>query len=318
MGRALSVAATKPRLGFLGVGRIGRRRMEAVVESGVADAAAIADPAIQSSLNSLDELLEQGVDGVVIATPSGLHAEQAIRALQSGMAVFCQKPLGRTAAEAQRVVDAARAADRLLEVDLSYRFTRAAEALRASVSELGPVYAAEAAFHNAYGPGEPWFYDPLLAGGGCVIDLGVHLVDLVLWTLGWPEVDHVESRLLHHGRHEVEDFALVRLDLSTGTAVSLACSWNLPAGRDCVIETSLYGTRGGATLHNVNGSFYDLQLDRYVGTLADTVVKPPDAWPGRAICDWAQRLGAGERFSPAIDRAVQVARILDRIYEAAA
>jgi predicted dehydrogenase len=61
---------------------------------------------------------------VVIATPSALHAEQSIAALTSGAAVFCQKPLGRTADEVRQVVDAARTADRLLAVDLSYRFHR--------------------------------------------------------------------------------------------------------------------------------------------------------------------------------------------------
>ena len=74
-------------------------------------------------VSTLDDILAVGVDGVAIATPSALHAEQSIRALDHGVAVFCQKPLGRTANEAQAVVDAARAADRLLCVDLSYRFT---------------------------------------------------------------------------------------------------------------------------------------------------------------------------------------------------
>ena len=126
--------ATLPRLGFLGVGWIGRNRMEAVAP--YVEVAAIHDPApldfvTQCYKPSFDELLDCDLDGVVIATPSALHAEQAIAALERGLAVFCQKPLGRTATEARRVVDAARAADRLLAVDLSYRFTRAAQALGA-------------------------------------------------------------------------------------------------------------------------------------------------------------------------------------------
>ena len=50
------------------------------------------------------------------------------------------------------------------------------------------MYAVELAFHNAYGPDKEWFYDRRVSGGGCVVDLGVHLIDLALWTLGFPDV----------------------------------------------------------------------------------------------------------------------------------
>src|SRR5690606_9981181 len=117
------------------------------------------------------------------------------------LAVFCQKPLGRTAAEAAAAVAAARQADRLLAVDLSYRFTQGMQRIREQVraGALGRVFAADLVFHNAYGPDKPWFYDPRLAGGGCVMDLGVHLVDLALWLLDFPDVERVESTLLAGG-----------------------------------------------------------------------------------------------------------------------
>ncbi|HEX6616513.1 MAG TPA: Gfo/Idh/MocA family oxidoreductase, partial [Gemmatimonadales bacterium] len=126
-------AARLPRLGFLGTGWIGRHRLEAVAASGAAEIAAVVDPVPANAgaagaaapgaqvLGSFDELLDAGLDGIVIATPSALHAEQSIGALERGLAVFCQKPLARTAAETRAVVEAARRADRLLAVDLSYR-----------------------------------------------------------------------------------------------------------------------------------------------------------------------------------------------------
>ena len=317
----MSAVATRPRLGFLGVGWIGRARMEAV--AGDAEVAAVADPAVPEALDSLDELLELPLDGVVIATPSALHAEQAVAALDAGLAVFCQKPLGRTADEAARVVDAARSADRLLAVDLSYRFTRAAQALKGL--DLGRIHAAELAFHNAYGPDKPWFYDRELAGGGCVIDLGTHLVDLALWLLGRPRVAAVDAQLLHRGGHDVEDYAVARLELEPvrdldheqgpgRIAVTLSCSWNLPAGRDCVLEAAVYGSGGGAALRNVGGSFYDLRAERFEGTATEVLVEPPDDWGGRAIRDWARRLGAGGRFDAEVEHVVDVARTIDRIY----
>ena len=310
----MNAVATRPRLGFLGVGWIGRHRLEAVERTGAAEVAAVADPALPDALDTLDELLERDVDGIVIATPSALHAEQAISALEAGVAVFCQKPLARTAAETAAVVDAACRADRLLAVDLSYRFTAAARALRPAVAELGAVDAVELVFHNAYGPDRPWFYDAELAGGGCLVDLGTHLVDLALWSLEWPAVTHVDARLLHRGGHEVEDLVLARLDLANGTTVALACSWNLPAGRDCVIAARFYGGDGGAALLNVNGSFYDLRAERYRGTATEVLADPPDDWGGRAICRWAQRLAARERYDPEVEGAVDVAAVVDRIY----
>lgn len=325
---------TRPRLGFLGVGWIGRHRMEAILATGAAEAAAIADAAPEMTaeaaklapeadiVDGLDALLDAGVDGVVIATPSALHAEQSIKCLERGVAVFCQKPLGRTAAEVQAVVEAARAADRLLSVDLSYRFTEGMRRIREIVAagELGRIYAVDLVFHNAYGPDKAWFYDPALSGGGCVMDLGVHLVDLALWTLGFPQVGEARSSLFAGGAPlgprsaQVEDYATATLTLESGTAVQLACSWRLSAGCDAVISAAFYGTEGGAALKNVAGSFYDFTAERYRGTAREMLVEPPDAWGGRAAADWARRLAAGERFDPAAGRLVDVARALDAIY----
>jgi predicted dehydrogenase len=303
----MSVTATRPRLGFLGLGWIGRSRLEAIEADGAAEIGPIADPALPDALDSLDELLERELDGIVIATPSAFHAEQAIAALERGLAVFCQKPLGRTAAETQSVVAAARAADRLLGVDLSYRYARAFRAAHDVVrgGELGEVLAAELVFHNAYGPDKPWFHDPQLAGGGCVIDLGVHLVDLAVWILDLDPVE-VNSRLRGV---PVEHLATAELD-----HVRLACSWNLHAGREAAIELSVYGTDGGVAVRNVGGSFYDFRCERLRGTETEVLVEPPDAWPGRAAVEWARRLGAGEGFDPAADEHVRVAAVLDRIY----
>jgi predicted dehydrogenase len=312
-------ATTRPRLGFLGVGWIGRNRLDALREAGAADVAAFVDPAVAldgvARARSLDELLERDLDGIVIATPSALHAEQAEAALARGVPVFCQKPLGRNAAETARVVEAARAADLLLGVDLSYRFTAAAQRVRELVrsGELGEVYALDLVFHNAYGPDKSWFYDPELAGGGCLVDVGVHLVDLALWTLEPREARVLGART--HGE-PVEDYAAATLALD-GAAARLACSWRLHAGRDCVVDVAFYGTRGGARLANVGGSFYDFVAERLDGARVETLVRPPDAWGGRAAVDWARRLARRERFDPECERLVHVAELLDEVYACA-
>ena len=322
------------RLGFLGLGWIGRHRMAALLESGVACAAGFLDPSPDAAaeaarlapgsqrVDTLAALLDLGLDGLVIATPSASHAGQSMEALRRGVAVFCQKPLGRDAAETAAVVAAAEKADRLLGVDLSYRHIAGMRHIRALVGEgtLGRIHAVELVFHNAYGPDKPWFYDLRQSGGGCVIDLGVHLVDLALWTLGFPDVAAVSAQLFSGGHRlaerpgEVEDHALATLELATGTVVRLACSWRLHAGRDAVISAAFHGAEGGATLRNLDGSFYDFTAERYAGTATQVLAMPPDPWAARAAVEWTTRLSAGEGFDAAAHRFVAVARVLDRIY----
>lgn len=324
---------TRPRIAFLGTGWIGRHRMAAMLATGAVEAVGFADPSPEMAAEAaklapdaarvanFDALLALKPDGVVIATPSALHADQSIAALEAGAAVFCQKPLGRDAAEAARVVDAARRADRLLGVDFSYRYTSGMQAIAGLIrsGELGQVFAADLTFHNAYGPDKPWFYDRAQSGGGCVMDLGVHLVDLALWVLGFPEAGDVAAQLLAGGAplvgKAVEDYASAQVRLGD-TAVRLACSWRLAAGQDAVIEASFYGTGGGASFRNVAGSFYDFEATRFRGTGRETLASGAEEWGARAAVDWAERLAAGERFSADADELVAVSRVLDGIYGA--
>lgn len=331
---ALASPKALPRIGFLGTGRIGLMRMQSLLEEGIVEPAIVSDPSDEMlgaaqqlvpqavSAASLDEMLERDLDGIVIATPSALHAEQAIRALERGVAVFCQKPLGRTAGEVETVINAAQAADRLLGLDLSYRYTAGMEQIRSVVRSgaLGDVFAADLVFHNAYGPDKPWFFDKALSGGGCVMDLGVHLVDLALWTLDFPEVTTVTGHLFSKGAPiardsaTVEDFAIATMTLATGAVVRIACSWHLHAGRDAVIGAEFYGPRGGASFSNVGGSFLDFNARHHTGTRSVSLADPPDNWSGRAISAWAKQLGENPGFDASARQFGVVADVLDRIY----
>ena len=325
--------ARLPRLGFLGAGPVGRHRLASLATSGTAVISIIADPnrdaaeaATRLAPNAriarhFEELLDAELDGLVIATPSALHVDQAIAAMQRGLAVFCQKPLARNAAEARRVVDTARAADRLFHVDFSYRHLAASNALRRLVrsGELGHIFAVEAVFHNADGASRAWARDRHLSGAGCLIDLGVHLVDLAVWLLDAAVVDAVgcryaRGRRLSSGDTEVEDFAAATLTLESGTTVSLACSWNIANGRGCDIRVVLHGTEGAAVLENLDSSFYDFRAERLHHTRTEIRCASPDVWSGRAAVAWAFRLATDRRFDPETERFVEVASVLDRVY----
>ena len=325
----------KPRLAFLGVGWIGRNRMEAIAGSSLAQVSAIADADIANSHAAAagfpdatvfegykDILADPSIDGIVIATPSALHAEQVMLALQAGKAVFCQKPLARNFQETQNIVAAARDADKLLAVDFSYRYTKAMQSIARLVESgaLGKIYAVQLTFHNAYGPDKPWFYDPKLSGGGCVMDLGIHLVDLALWILHFPDITGVESRLYQKGKAMkslegmVEDYAFSSIDLADGCHLNLNCSWNLPAGKEAVIEAVFYGTNGGAAFRNVNGSFYDFTAEHFTGTKTETLFAGKDNWGGQAGISWVKKLASGAAFDEQNYDFLKIAALIDQIY----
>jgi predicted dehydrogenase len=323
------------KLGFLGTGWIGRNRMEAMLATGAVSEVAICDPNEEMArealalaphaqlVGSFQELLARKPDGVVIATPSALHAEQCIAAFEAGAAVFCQKPLARNAAEVTAVLNAARRADRLLGVDLSYRHTAAMQAIgeRVRGGELGRIFAADLVFHNAYGPQSGWFWDRELSGGGCLIDLGVHLVDLALWVLDFPEVIDARAVLMRDGRaaraDEVEDYALGELTLADDVSVRLACSWKLNAGQDAMISARFFGTRAGAEMRNEAGSFFDFSADLLRGRERERLASSPDSWGGRAAVEWLQRLNEGGRFEASTRGLMQTAEALDSLYASA-
>src|SRR5215212_8469200 len=302
-------APRKPRVGFVGLGWIGRNRLQSVVDAGVAEIAAIqdvqasaveeahklSDDAVQFS--DFEELLREDLDGVVIATPNRFHAEQSIAALERGISVFCQKPLGRNAFETRRIIEAARNADCALGVDLSYRAIPAMQAVSDFVEsgDLGNVFAVDAKFHNGYGPDKAWFRDFSLSGGGCVLDLGSHLLDLALRPLGFPRVRRVQSslfangELLAKGSEDVEDYGVATIETEDATVINLSCCWNMHIGRDADIEVAFYGTHGGAKLRNVDGSFYDFVGERFSGTQSEKVSSPADVewqWGGLAMIEW--------------------------------
>jgi predicted dehydrogenase len=324
-----------PRVGFLGIGWIGSNRLKAIADSGTVAIAAIMDCNAQAAaaaaslvgeppvLMTWEALLQQDLDALVIATPTALHAEQSIAALDAGLAVLCQKPLALEASQARQVIAAARRANRLLAVDMSYRYLRSVALVKQLIEagEIGTVFAADLVFHNAYGPDKPWYYTPALAGGGCVIDLGVHLIDLALWILNEThEVRAVSSRLFSDGRaleageKVLEDYATARMDLASGTTVNLACSWRLNAGREAVIRATFYGTKGTLEISNVAGSFYDFSAERFTGTARMLLDQPPDNWSGRAAIAWCEALCRNRDYDPAIEYAATVAEIIDRIY----
>ena len=331
---AAAQAARALRIGFVGLGWIGRKRLDAVSAAEDIEIAALADSdpgkldlarALHPrahAVHDLEAMLACDLDGVVIATPNGLHASQAIACLSHGIPVFCQKPLAVSADAAQAVIDAAAGVNRLLGVDFCYRYVRGMAELRQRIADgaLGEILAIDLTFHNAYGPDKAWVFDRGLSGGGALLDLGVHLLDLALWLQPAASMRASSSRLFAHGRalapgaEDVEDMAYAELRQTNGAIVRLACSWHAHAGRDAVIALEVFGSRGGAAWRNVNGSFYDFTLDVFQGRASERIAAPPDEWGPRALSAWLARLRVDSSFDEDARLYASSARLIDEIY----
>mgnify|MGYP005840023289 CR=1 FL=1 len=211
------------------------------------------------------------VEAVHICLPNWLHAPVAIEALQAGKHVLCEKPPALTAADAQRMVDAARQSGRKLMICFNYRYRHDTRFVKRLIDagDLGDIYYVKASWLRCSGiPGRKggWFTRKALSGGGPLIDLGVHLLDLTLWLLGHPRPLTVTASTYAafgpRGRHywggttepvtdpyEVEDLASAFIRLDSGATLLLETSWAMhtSAGRDEYF-LHVYGTEGGVEL----------------------------------------------------------------------
>ena len=147
---------------------------------------------VEQTYTDVDAMFKKAdLDGVSVALPNKLHAPMTIKALGRGLHVLCEKPMARTVREAERMLQAAQKARRNLMINFSYRFSDMSYALKDEVERgaVGDIYFGRTVWHRRRGfPGfGGWFCDKDMAGGGPLLDLGVHRLDLALWLMDYPE-----------------------------------------------------------------------------------------------------------------------------------
>lgn len=192
------------RIGVIGAGRIVTRAHLPVL-SGLADAAVVAlcEPdqdrarsvadhyGIATTTRTVDELLDHQLDAVLVACPSGMHAAASSLALSSGRHVLCEKPMATTVADAATMVDAAAESGTSLVVCYPNRFRPEVLALRRCIErgDVGEVRSVRTGWLRRRGiPGiGSWFTNRRAAGGGALVDLSSHLIDIALWLTGWRD-----------------------------------------------------------------------------------------------------------------------------------
>lgn len=260
------MATDMVRIGIVGLGTIGRIHAERITTLGGELAGADLDTDARKSFAEEfdaptypdhEELIEAGVDAVIVGVPNRFHEEIAVDALEAGLDVLVEKPLAHTLESAHRIADVARDAAGFCMVGFTMRYatlTRRVVELRnigwfGSLSHVGVEY-----LRRNFVPGEErgWFTDPDLAGGGVLMDLGVHSIDLALYLLEYPAVLEVTGVTRSaFGEYEVNDAATALLRCADGRTVSVETTWKAPVepSRRCVVR----GEEAGAAFE-ISGS----------------------------------------------------------------
>ena len=289
-----------------------------------------------------DLLARPDLDAVSVCVPNYLHSPIGIAALQAGKHVLCEKPLALNGAEAQQMVKTAEEAGRVLQVAFNHRRRGDAEVLKRHIDEggLGRIYYAKAHWMRRSGiPGlGSWFTSKQMAGGGPLIDLGVHVLDLAMWLLGEPEVRSVSAstyaELGPRGRgssgatkfgagnaYEVEDLATAFIRLENGTTLLLEASWATYSGVGDDFGVDLYGTEGGAEIDIKNyGWERTLRIFNDVGgTPADIMPRVKKGEGHLAVVrEFIASIRTGEEPLRGGLEGLRRARIIDACYASAA
>ncbi len=193
------------------------------------------------------------VDAAVVSTPNALHAPQAIAFLRNGKHVLVEKPMATSVAEADLMIEAARRSGARLMVAHCWRFREEVVALRGRIArgELGEVVKTRGyGVHAGWGP-QGWFTDEALAGGGALVDMGVHAIDTARFLLGDPQPGRVCAAVgtrYAEGRYTVDDDAILLIRWSNGTNSVVESGWWQPHLGGLEADTEVYGTKGYARI----------------------------------------------------------------------
>jgi len=266
------------RIGIGGLG-IGRYHLKCFSKNENAEVVAVADPD-QPLANSLakkydvpkvykdySELnADPGIDAVVVALPNSLHHTASIEAMRAGKHVLCEKPMAISDTAAEEMAKVASETGCKLMIAFNSRFKEETQFLKRAVDDgqLGDIYYAKAVAFRRRGTPQidfpptgdmgrgHWFVEKDEAGSGALFDIGVHVLDSVLWLMGYSKAlavsggtyDLISQQRFRKGEFTVEDMAVGFIRLENGAIVTVESSW--VANNEDQWQIKLFGTKGGA------------------------------------------------------------------------
>ncbi len=273
----------KLKVGFIGCGGIAnlkhfpaiakaKERLELVaccdiIEERAAEAAAkFGSKGAKVYVDYRKMLEDKSIDMVHVLTPNVLHCALTVDSLLAGKHVLCEKPMAVTSADAKKMLDAAKGAGKKLTIGYQNRFRRDVQNMYRAcrAGDLGDIYYAEAQAVRRKGvPTWGVFPDKSKQGGGPLIDIGTHALDITLWTMDNYKPKQVTGAVFQKMKdnyegnlfgpwdpktYEVEDSAFGFIKMENGATINLAASWALNIRKDREGTVMLCGTKAGAEL----------------------------------------------------------------------
>ena len=236
------------KLGIIGLGYVGKIHYRHCLKIPEAELLAVADVSekalnrakkdgVKKVFKSYEDLLkEPEIEAVVIALPTHLHLQCAVQAAEAGKDIFLEKPMARNVKEAKEIIAAAEKNSVKLMIGYPLRFDKTLCSAKKQMEEglIGDVVNANATFvssgpffHRADGhapvPVPDWWWNQELTGGGVLIDLGSHIINLLRWYFG--EITDIKSYLGHRFNMDFEDSAMCLAKFNSGTVVSINVGW---------------------------------------------------------------------------------------------
>jgi len=339
------------KFGIVGAGAISQTGFDGIVMSGAAEVIAVADTSEKrreafAARNKVPRrfadaaslIREKDLDAVYIAVPNALHAPFAIAALESGKHVILEKPFATGYEEAREVVNAASRAKRLFTVGMNQRFTEGAQRIRALTEKgyFGDIYKARAYWRRRSGIPTlgTWFGNRRLAGGGCFLDLGVHMVDLAMWTAGNFDADRVSgavtttfgNRGLGRGTwgksdpagmpFDVDDGAAAFIRMKNGAVIQVEINWAAHQEENESYNVDLFGSQAGAKVYPGEIYVHDVALDAPANI---TCLGVPLLYAeANRFVNFVKAVRGEEPLCVTTEQALAVQRVIDAVYESSA
>lgn len=288
---------------------------------------------VANRYTTAEEMLKkEKLDVVSVATPNKFHASLTIAALEAGCHVLCEKPMAMNASEARQMLAVARRTGKRIMINFSQRFHETSRILKRQVQagSIGEVYFARTIYHRRCGLPVlgGWFSNKSLSGGGPLIDIGVHRLDLALWLMGCPKpvwvagntYNHIISARAHAQgmKSDIEDMAVGMIKFENGAILEVEASWAAHIKERDWIETRLWGTKGGLVERKAESGEYEaeLYLERE-GDQFDMKFHPDARNAHKSMYHFIDCIVNDRAHIATGEEGVLVMQILDAIYESA-
>ena len=324
----------KARIGIVGLGSIAQTihlpilskfpdvEIVAVCDLDRAKAQFVADKfKVRRYYNNFEKMLaiEQDLDGIDICTPTLLHKDMAIAALGEKNNVLLEKPLARTSIEAEEIAAAAKKFHQTLMVGMNNRFRPDTMILKSFIEDkaLGKLFYTKAGWFKKLNAESAWLTKKTQSGGGVVLDLGIVMLDLAFWMMGFPEVKEVSATNYSHHTKDVEDSSVAFLKMKNGSTLTIEASWSFESTSD-FFYCDCFGTDGSGSLNPFR--IVKRMHDNLINVAPASIETPQSLYRKsyeNELKHWIGALRGLHSIISSGEEAVQRMKIIDLIYKSA-